>query len=152
MGPAIIERQRYIKIVLDHLSHQQYYQQLEYRDMEQHTTNIGEKLKEWMLKYLPDLTEPQRKYMMKVTEDKLTSLPYFYTTMKVHKEKMGVCPITACCGTILYRLGIVVNMWLQKVAITFDSYIKNTKEFKDKLMALPKKTGIKIFTADARAM
>lgn len=43
-------------------------------------------------------------------------------------------------------------MWLQKVAITFDSYIKNSKEFKDKILSLPRVRGTKIFTPDARAM
>ena len=152
MGPAIIERRRYIKIVLEHLSQRRYYEQLNYGDIQQHTTEIVDKLKGWTDKYIMELTEPQRKYMMQSTEEEMRSLPYFYVMMKIHKERMGVRPITACCGTILYRLGIVVDMWLQRVATTFDSYIKNSKEFKDKLLSLPRVRGTRIFTADARAM
>ena len=90
--------------------------------------------------------------MKKSTEEEMTTLPYFYATIKIHKRKKDVRPIRACCGSILYRLGIVVDMWLQQVAVDFDSYIKNSKDFKDKLLQQPMRAGTKIFTADARAM
>ena len=120
--------------------------------MKQHMKDIKRKLKAWTSRYLIELTPPQQKYMQKITEEELSTLPYFYATKKIHKESMDVRPITACCGTILYRLGIIIDMWLQNVAITFDSYIKNSKQFKDKLLALPRKRDAKIFTADAHAM
>ena len=87
MGPEIIECRRYIKIVLKHLSQRQYCEQLNYKDIQQYTTEIVAKLKGWTDKYIMEITEPQRKYMMQVTEREMTSLPYFYVMMKIHKEK-----------------------------------------------------------------
>ena len=76
MGPAIIERRRYIKIVLEHLSQRRYYEQLHYGDIQQHTTEIVAKLKGWTDKYIMEITELQRKYMMQATEGEMTLLPY----------------------------------------------------------------------------
>ena len=102
MGPATIERERYIRMVLDHLSQDKYYMKLNFNEHDRHVRNISTKLEDWTQKYAKDLSEPQRKYLMEQSELENTTLPYFYATIKVHKDELGLRPITACCGSILY--------------------------------------------------
>ena len=125
---------------------------LDFNEHERHVRNISTKLEDWTQKYAKDLSEPQQKYLMEQSELENTTLPYFYATIKVHKDDLGLRPITACCGSILYRLGIIIDMYLHEIAETFESYIKNSKTFKDKLMSETHTEGTQIFTADTRAM
>ena len=152
MGPATMERERYVRMVLDHLSQDHYYKKLDFSEHERHVRNIARKLEDWTQKYAMELSESQRKYLMEQSDLERTTLPYFYATIKVHKDELGLRPITACCGSVLYRLGIIIDMYLHKVAETFESYIKNSKAFKDRLLSERHTEGTQIFTADARAM
>ena len=105
-----------------------------------------------MSNYGKNLTLPQRKYLMKQTEEEWQQLRYFYAMMKIHKDTLVIRSITACSGSILYRLRIFIDMYFQDMALTSDSYIKNSKSFKDRILQESEHRRAKKFTADARSM
>ena len=88
-----------------------------------------------------------------ISAPKVQKLPVFYLTIKVHKIPCVTRQIVACSGSLLYHLGIWVDMHLQKVATTRKTYLKNSHQLKILLMNLghlPR--GARLFTSDATSM
>ena len=80
-------------------------------------------------------------------------LPVFYLTIKIHKTPWTTRPIVSCSGSLLYSLGVWVDMHLQKVATTRKTYLKNSLQLKNFLIDLghlPR--GARLFTSDATSM
>ena len=152
MGPSVIERDVYIKKVLEHLSDTNTYEKLDIGMMDTYKKEVKREIDNWFLKYGKVLSDRERKYLIDANDEERNTFAYFYATMKVHKSPVEIRPITACCGSMLYRLGMVVDMYLQEIAKTFNSYVKNSRTFKDAITARRAPPGTKIFTADARAM
>ena len=85
LGPALIERDRYISEVLNHLSDTSTYEKLDATRAEIITANILKKVDNWLQKYMKNLSIPEKKYMAGMTDKEKASLPYFYMLIKAHK-------------------------------------------------------------------
>ena len=110
------------------------------------------KINNWINTYSKQLTTNQKKYLSKMTDEENSKLQNFYSVMKIHKPPIDLLPITACCGGVLCRLGVIVDIHLQKVEKTFDSYIKNSTTFRRNTTQNNMKRGMAIWTADAKAL
>ena len=81
------------------------------------------------------------------------TLPVLYLTLKVYKTPWTTRPIVSCSGSLLYHLGVWVDIHLQKVATTQKTYLKISLQLKNELMRLqPLPPGARLFTADATSM
>ena len=125
LGPAVIERSKYIFTVLDHLSDILTYQQMSSDAIQTYTKDTRQAIIEWQEKYNLYFSKAEKTYL---NNNKTSRLPYFYMTIKAHKNPWSVRPITACRDTILSHVGTIVDRWLQQVAETMPTYIKNSTE------------------------
>ena len=155
LGPAVIERSTYIQRVLEHLQDETTYQYLTEQQAQHEEESIANQILEWSRKYKKDVSTDDLKYLhnQKSNDSQpCMTFPYFYMTPKVHKTPWKLRPITACRNTILYKLGVIVDKYLQQVAHTFDSYFKNSKELKDRIINIQLPPNAVLFTADAVSM
>ena len=78
--------------------------------------------------------------------------PTFYLTIKIHKTPWKTRPIVYCSGSLLYLLGVWVDMKLQIVAKSQHSYISSSKKLKDLIVPLNLSPNAQLFTDDAVLM
>ena len=149
LGPALIERDKYIKLVLEHLSDEKTYMRLFDDEVTLYLSNTNELLDDWISNYDEFLSSMEKKFLKST---RTNDLPYFYMTIKAHKNPWSLRPITACRDTILAGLGILVDRWLQRIAITIPSFFKNSATLKSFLENQRLPPNALLFTADARSM
>ena len=161
LGPAIIERDDYIKIAMkDHLLDGRTYRRLSQADCANNNkTRIEEELKSWMKKFNKTLTKIERAFLKQGLEKNKKAFAGFYLTLKAHKLKPGQNvthlksrPIGACPGSLLHPLGIWIDRKLQVIAKQQESYFRNSFELRQQLCSTTYPTNAKIFTADAVSM
>lgn len=153
LGPAIIEREEYIKLVLrDHLSDSSTYQQLSPMQAELEERRIKYSLNAWIMKHKKILTKNELRFLQHHLDTNKEPFATFYATMKVHKQPLKTRPIVSCSGSLLEALGIWVDDKLQKAARAQQSYFKSTFDLKEELSALKLSPRCLLFTADAESM
>ena len=153
LGPAIIERNEYIKLAYrDHLNDRSTYQLLTAAEASARARNLKTRIMLWLKTFHKDLSKGERRYINKETSACVDPFPYFYLTMKVHKTPLKTRPIVSCSGSLLYSLGIWVDDKLQKVARTQKAYFKSSFDLKNELTGLQLPPGAQFFTADAVSM
>ena len=82
------------------------------------------------------VSKQELKYLNHHLKPGIIKFPLFYVTLKVHKSSWTTQLIVAYSGSLLYHLGVWVNLHLQKFATTQNKYIKNPKELKDVIIYL----------------
>ena len=153
LGPAIIERNEYIRLAYrDHLNDRDTYQLLTAAEVTSRANRIRTLISSWLAKHKGDLTCSERRYISTETDQCLDPFPYFYLTMKVHKTPLKTRPIVSCSGSLLYSLGIWVDDKLQKVAQQQKAYFKSSFDLQKELVRLELPPGAQFFTADAVSM
>ena len=157
LGPAIMERNVYIKSILDeHLLKTSTYQQLNEaegmaminsirRDTWQKIKAKSSELQDFEIKYF-------RSSFMQGSKRRV---PQFYGTPKVHKNRRPIPfrPVVSQCGSISAIVSTFIDYKLQPLTKYIPSYVKNSTALLDELdkfNTLP--TSAKIFTSDATAM
>ena len=91
LGPAVIERSRYIQMALsEHLTNQETYERLTRTEAMQAAADIKDNFEQWMETWEDILTKNEKFFLKTKTEniplDK--SLSTFYLLMKVHKTPL----------------------------------------------------------------
>ena len=160
LGPALINTSTYVdRAFKDHLSNPEVYKELTEDEATTHMEGVAKQVIQWIKTYSTStktrqgLSKQSLSYLRATLDPKTAKLPVLYLTLKVHKDPWTTRPIVSCSGSLLYHLGIWVDTLLQDVAIAQPTYLKNSKELKDKLMTLsPLPIGCRIFTADATSM
>ena len=90
LGPAIIERHDYLKIVMkDHLSDTTTYKSLSTSEIDRYSSEINKNILDWLKTYNTKLTKMECAFIRE--ELKLNQSPFarFYLTLKAHKLKPG---------------------------------------------------------------
>ena len=82
LGPSIIERSKYILMVLDHLSNTSTYTQLSSEDVERYVKETHKAINSWRETYDMYLMKSDKTYLK---SNKNSNLSYFYMTIKAHK-------------------------------------------------------------------
>ena len=160
LGPAIIERDDYIKIAMkDHLLDGRTYRRLSDADCVTNKTRIEKELRSWMKTFHKTLTKMERAFLKQSLDKNKKAFAGFYLTLKAHKLKPGQNvshlksrPIVACPGSLLHPLGIWIDRKLQSIAKQQESYFRNSFELRQQLCSAPYPPNAKLFTADAVSM
>ena len=160
LGPAIIERDDYIQIVMsDHLFDGRTYRQLTDADCTNHKKHLEQEIKSWMKTYNKTLTKMERAFLKQGLEHNKKAFAGFYLTLKAHKLKPGQNvthlksrPIVASPGSLLHPLGIWIDRKLQTLAKQQVSYFRNSYELRQELCSTNYPPSAKLFTADAISM
>ena len=153
LGPAVIEREEYIKLVIrDHLSDTTTYQRLSHHEAAVETKRLQHLLTEWIKKHKSTLTKYEHRFLRHHLATNKEPFATFYATMKVHKHPLKTRPIVSCSGSLLAAIGVWVDDKLQKAARVQQSYFKSSFDLKQELTALTLPPGCLLFTADAESM
>ena len=160
LGPALIDTSTYIdRAHSDHLDSKDTYKELTEDEATHHLQVVSNQIKTWLQKYKTgtktrmQVSKQELKYLNHHFNPAKAKLPVFYLTLKVHKSPWTTRPIVSCSGSLLYHLGVWVDIHLQKVATTQKTYIKNSLELKTLLMQVsPLPPGARLFTADATSV
>ncbi len=158
LGPCIIERDRYIRIVMrDHLNDNATYQRLTAQQVRNTQHYLRTHLEQWIKVHKDSLSRSDKMSLKIHMKNNTEPFARFYATLKVHKAVNGrpltSRPIVSCPGSLLHPLASWVDTHLQKVAQVQRSYFKSSFELKQQLLQLDiPPFRAKLFTADAVSM
>jgi hypothetical protein len=154
LGPAIIERDRYVELAIEHhLSDATTYQRLLPLQAAEASNDNHARLIDWLARHRVELSDDEYKYLSYHRSIALHDpLPYFYLLMKVHKEELATRPIVSFPGSMFYALGVWIDFHLQPVAKSFPTYLTSSFELKKNLETLVIPPNCRLFTADATSM
>ena len=160
LGPAIIERDDYIKIAMrDHLLDGRTYRRLSEADCNNHKQRLIQEIKSWLKQYNITLTKMERAFLKQGLDQNKRAFAGFYLTLKAHKLKPGQNvtnlksrPIVSCPGSLLHPLGIWTYHKLQSLAKQQISYFSNSFDLRQDLCSTQYPTTAQLFTADAISM
>ena len=89
LGPAIMERNNYIKIAIrDHLLDGRTYRPLSEADCANQKQRLEKEIKAWMKTYHKNISKMERAFLIQGLKDK-KAFAGFYLTLKAHKLKPG---------------------------------------------------------------
>ena len=160
LGPAIIERDDYIKIaMIDHLLDGRTYRRLSEADCNNHKQRLIQEIKSWFKQYNKTLTKMERAFLKQGLDQNKRAFAGFYLTLKAHKLKPGQNvthlksrPIVSCPGSMLHPLDIWTDHKLQSLAKQQISYFCNSFDLRQELCSTQYPTTAQLFTADAVSM
>ena len=90
LGPAIIERDDYIRITMrDHLLDGGTYRRLSEADCNNHKQCLIQENKSWLKQYNKTLTKMERAFLKQGLDQNKRAFAGFYLTLKAHKLKSG---------------------------------------------------------------
>ena len=153
LGPAIIERDEYIKIAIrDHLQDHQTYRRLNQDTANRERQKIKRLFDKWRETFKKVLDKNEKRYLDYHRQNYDDEFSTFYVTMKVHKTPLKTRPIISTSGTLLRALGVWCDSKLQIAAQQCQCYFKDTFELKKQLEDVTLPPGALLFTADATSM
>ena len=153
LGPAIIEREVYIKRALsEHLNDITTYKPIPANQLDNYKSKLHYILEDWLKTYSGTLSPSQKKFICHHIKHNKNPFPVFYLTMKVHKQPWKTRPIVSCSGSLLHPLGTWVNQQLQLVSQRQPSFFKNSFELKKILSTIKLPPNARVFSADAVSM
>jgi hypothetical protein len=156
-GPAIMEKPKYCRLVLQHLSTTGVYNQITARHA-RHSVfpRIKTTVSDWIKKYTKtgDISKSENRFFRHGHSlvDPLKPLSVFYIMPKIHKTPMAVRPVVSYSGSYLYSLGVWCDDKLQPVAQKQRSFFKSSFVLLQRLAGIELPPGARLFTADADAM
>ena len=160
LGPAIIDKSTYIdRAYSDHLAHASVYSTLTKTRAITKMNRVKQIVLMWLHKYSTStktrkgLAKQELAYLSHHLKFKdHDKFPIFYLTLKVHKSPWTTRPIVSCSGSLLYYLGVWVDLHLNKVATVQPSYLRNSRALVDILLPLDLPPGARLFISDATSM
>ena len=160
LGPAIIERDDYIKIAMrDNLLDGRTYRRLSEADCNNHKQRLIQEIKSCLKTYNKTLTKMERAFLTQGLDNNKKAFAGFYLTLKAHKLKPGQNvthlksrPIVSYSGSLLHPLGIWTDHKLQTLAKQQVSYFRNSFDLRQNLCSAQYPTTTQLFTANAVSM
>jgi hypothetical protein len=153
LGPAIIERDEYIKMAFrDHLNDTLTYRRLSPIDATIYARYIRTTFKSWIEKYKRVLTKNEAKFLRRHLRENTDPFGCLYLLMKIHKSPMKTRPILSLKGSLLHGLGLWANDKLQQYATRQKAYFKSSFDLKTELVTMDIQPGARLFIADAVSM
>ena len=103
LGPAIIEREEYIKFaIIDHLSDHNTYQRLSQRESERKAIYLRDQIRSWTKTHKRVISKSEKKFILHNLDQNTAPFAAFYLMMKVHKTPLATRPIVSCSGSLLH--------------------------------------------------
>lgn len=155
LGPAIIERDRYIERCLrDHLFHAETYQQLTPTDALQQMLDTTKRLRYLRETHESQLSTAEQEYFKRSFQPNMNrKIPQFYITFKVHKQPTATRPIVSCVGSALNVYSKWLDYHMKMLVEQVPTYLRDSNQLLQETTSLgPLPQGSKIFTADAVSM
>lgn len=158
LGPAIIERDRYIRLIMsDHLHNTATYKRLNPHEQQHAQQSIADHLKQWIKTHKNELSKSDLSSLRIHLKNNVQPFARFYGILKAHKAAEGrplsTRPIVSCPGSLLYPIGAWLDVQLQKPAQQQRTYIKNSYHLKQLLLEMDIPVlRARLFTADAVSM
>ena len=152
LGPAIIERDAYIRRVFnDHLLDRKTYRQLT-EDECRVAVNLAEISSRHFFENF-NKNDPDFKYLRAYKDEVKDPVSYFYILAKVHKSPLSSRPIVSTSGSLLYGVGRWLDVELQSIVRNHVEYVtKSSYEHRRELESLGSlPPNAKLFTMDAQA-
>ena len=150
-----MEREEYIlRVLRDHLMHEDPYQQLQPCELEFQEDMIRNRVRNIIM-------QASQKKLLKENEitdlrravSQCTHVSQFYITMKLHKAKLGLRPVIGSGGLLLAAISKLVDVYLQPLTEFSFAYIGDWEHLLDQMEKLDMLLkGAKLFTADATSM
>jgi hypothetical protein len=155
LGPCILERDIYIKMVLREHLQSDTYQNLDEAVALEAITNLRTNLVAILKANEKKLPSAENDYFIKSLKTTNHRIPQFYGMPKVHKNKIPIPlrPVVSQCGSLSAIVSTYIDFKLQPFTKKLPSYTKNSTSLLnniDRLPNLPKSA--KIFTSDATSM
>ena len=151
LGPAIMERTGYIKLVFhDHLNDTNTYRRLTKDEASSLIAQTEKGFDDWFKKYKDQIDHIE--YLSHHRAYYENNYNTFYVLPKVHKNKLSTRPIVSTSGTLLRALGVWCDEKLQIAARKQRSYFKDTFELKKTLDKIVLPPNAKLFTSNVVSM
>ena len=152
LGPAIIDTKNYVELAFINHLHTDAYKELTEDGAAMHMNHVANKIHKWLHKNKKSFSKQESRYLNANFNPKEAKLPVFYQTMKIHKSPSATRPIVSCSGSLLFSIGIWVDLHLQKLSTIQPAYIESSRQLKDELNTLIIPPNCSLFKADAKAM
>jgi hypothetical protein len=154
LGPAIIERERYIRLALDdHLSDTTTYRRLTAAVAVNRIQAIRRILVNFIERNLEAQNNKRDAKFLRRSLSVKDPFAYFYITAKVHKTPFKTRPIVSVSGSLLHGLGRWVDHYLQQICAGIPYRATSSQTLVDELRALgPLPPSARFFTCDALSM
>ena len=136
----------------DHLLDNTTYRPIPLDDRLRFAQKLRKKLDSWMRRYNQYLSKQEKIFLQCWSDDNTDAFPYFYLLMKVHKPVLSSRPIVSCSGSLLYALGVWVDIKLQDIAAQQPTFFKSSFDLKEELIQLHVPESGRFFTSDAVGM
>ena len=154
LGPAIVERDVYIRRVLDdHLLDESTYRRLSKAEFKMFQSMQFVQYQDFLKKYRKKLPDNEilflRRHLKQVQQQEDSNVR-FYILAKVHKSPWKTRPIVSSSGSLFHGLSIWLDSYLQKFSQLQPSYFKSSSILKQQLIDLgPLPPTARLFTSDA---
>lgn len=152
LGPAIVERDIYIKKAFDeHLSNNLIYRELNQLQALNRVKTITLILNNFIKQFFTNKNS-DKIYLERVIANVVDPFSYFYMLAKVHKSPWTTRPIVSVSGSLLYGLGKWLDVQLQKIVPYLPYTIKSSYELSCNLRNLKIPKNSQFFSMDAVSM
>lgn len=163
LGPAIIERDVYIRRALDeHLLDANTYRQLTEKIASSRVKAIRNIVNNFIATYFPRPKKPQdesqtarahRTFLQRSLSNNEDPFAYFYLLAKIHKTPWVTRPIVSCSGSLLHGLGRWADGELQRICRHLPYALRSSTDLVHDLQLLENLSpDVKFFTCDAVSM
>jgi len=161
LGPAIIERKRYLDLAFrDHLSDQHTYQQITKAEAIQRMTATYKAILAWLNHHKDRLSKAEITFLKRtcILHDDTGNIkfPQFYLLAKIHKTPLKTRPIVSVIASLLHGLGRWVDRQLQPIARSIPSFVNSsfalTQKIRTQQDTSPFPPTALLFTCDAVSM
>jgi hypothetical protein len=153
LGPAIIERDVYIRMALtEHLQNGNAYRRLSPEDASSLVANTKNELKQLITEYANCLSKAEHIYFKRSYKVD-HRIPLFYLTMKVHKTPMASRPVMSCVGSFNEIFSKWLDYQMSRLLPLSKTYLRDSSQVLSKLKSLGQlPPNARLFTADAVSM
>ena len=164
LGPAIIERDEYIRRALkEHLLDVTTYRYLTKQEADNRIKAMKRMAANFETQFFPQppkhveesrSIKSQRTFLRRSRESAEDDpFGYFYLMAKIHKQPWTTRPIVSCSGCLFYGLGRWVDQELQKIVRQLPYVIRSSADLvRDLALLGPLPPSARFFTCDATAM
>ena len=121
---VIQDRQEYIEMGLEHLSDRDTYNELEEDQTKQVANEVTQAVRAMYQE--GHIDKPTAEYLL---PPPMVRTQEMYFLKKIHKNPPSARPIVSGCSGPTERISVYLDHWLQPLAKSLPSYIKDTKEF-----------------------
>jgi hypothetical protein len=151
LGPAVLDRETYIKQILQEHLTTKTYQQLSPIEAKNMLTNTKNSLQNLIKNNLNLLSKPEATYFQR-SFNCHHRIPIFYGLPKVHKNPVSLRPVVSSVNSFLSVFSIWLDYRTKELLPLIKSHVKNSVEVIRDIQKLDLPDNALLFSADAQSM